>query len=116
MLQDESLSCETDLGYPSTNTLILQSNKDGEYVTVDDVFGLDKTRNEEECNVTEIVTVKSFSFDDSWNNTKLRCVIAYENGTLTTYISEAITIQLISGKQSAFSVKKCIIMLMKKTS
>ena len=98
MREDESFTCEADLGYPSAGRLTLQSNKDGEYVSYDDVFGVDKTRIEEECSVLENTTVRYFVFNSSWNNTQLRCVIEDENGTATNYVSEEITIQLIPGK------------------
>ena len=98
LLEAEKFTCEADLGYPSSNLLILHSNKDGTYETYDDEFGVGRTFLNENCSVFETVTINHYTFDSSWNNTQLRCAIAYDNGTVTAYISDEITIQLIPGK------------------
>ena len=97
LLEVEMFTCEADLGYPSSNLLILQSNKDGTYETYDDEFGVGRTFLNENCSVFETVTVNHYAFDSSWNNTKLRCAITDVNGTITTYASDEITILLIPG-------------------
>ena len=86
------------MGYPSTNTLVIQTNKDGKFETYDEVFGVERTFLERNCTNIHTVKVSHYTFDKSWNNTNLRCAIANSSGDLTSYVSEEITIQLIPGK------------------
>ena len=86
------------MGYPSTGNLVIQTNKNGDFETYDDAFGVERTFLEENCTNIHTLKVGHYTFDGLWNNTELRCAIANSNGDLTTYVSEEIAINLISGK------------------
>lgn len=97
MLQNENITCESELGHPAAGSLVLQTNKGVSFETYD-LFGANWTRIEKECNRMETLSVKTFTFDISWNNTQLRCVIVDEDGNATNYLSEEFTIWLMPGK------------------
>ena len=96
MTEDESFSCESELGYPAAGSLILQTNKTGQFERYD-FDGANKTRSDGDCSVIETITVKLFAFDMSWRNSQLRCVIMGDEGHVTDYVSEELAIQLIPG-------------------
>lgn len=96
MTEDESFRCESELGYPAAGSLILQTNKTGQFERYD-FDGANKTRSDGDCSVIETITVKLFAFDMSWRNSQLRCVIMGDEGHVTDYVSEELAIQLIPG-------------------
>ena len=85
------------MGYPSTGDLVIQTNKNGDFETYDDEFGVERTFLEKNCTNFHTLKVSHYTFDGLWNNTELRCAITNSNGDLTTYVSEEIQIQLLPG-------------------
>ena len=103
-LDDESFQCQGETGYPTTGSIILQTNKMGTF----EEFTLGKTKrasNMGSCSTNETLTVKSVEFDTSWNNTQLRCAIKKSDGTTLDLVSEEFTVMLIPGKETAVSVE-----------
>ena len=85
------------MGSPSTGNLVIQANKNGDFETYDNVFGVERTFLKVDCTNIHAVKVSHYTFDSSWNNTKLRCALTDAMGH--TFVSvEEVTIQLIPGR------------------
>ena len=90
---DQSFTREANMGYPSTtNTLFIQANKDGEFETSDDAFGVERTFLEIYCINFHTVSFNHFIFDFLWNNTELSCAIIDEpsRGKTNNVVSEQV--------------------------
>ena len=75
----DSFTCEANIGYPSTTySLVIQANKDDEFETHDDAFGVERTFFEMDCTNFHTVSFNHYIIDSSWNNTELRCAIIDE--------------------------------------
>ena len=96
MLNDESFVCEAEVGYPRAESIILQSNRNGDFkkLTVANSKIQSDTDN---CRTNKTLTVKGLTFDASWNNTKLRCAVEDDEGTVIETDLKEFTIQLVSG-------------------
>ena len=94
----ESFKCQGETGYPAMGSIILQTNKMGTFEEFT-LGNADRTSKTCTCSTNETLTVKSVTFDKSWNNTQLRCAIKTSDGTASGLVSEEFTVILLSGKE-----------------
>ena len=94
---EEYFQCEAMVGYPASGSVVLQTNKDGNFETF--LLGTSEpSSTTEDCRINEMLTIKAVTFDASWNNTQLRCALKDNDGQTTEFASEEYTVQLLPGK------------------
>ena len=102
MLSDERLTCEGNIGYPHPVGRLLFQADSGPVAGIFDELTftssmLNKSNTTEDCQTIATYEVELLYFDMDWNNTKLRCAIEEQDGTIEL-VSEEFTIQLLEGK------------------
>ena len=101
MLSDERLTCEGNIGYPQpVGRLLFQRDR-----IVSGIFDeftitssmLNQRNTTKDCQTIATNEVGLLYFDMGWNNSKIRCAIEDQDGTIGL-VSEEFTIQLLESE------------------
>ena len=102
MLSDERLTCEGNIGYPHpVGRLLFQADSRLVAGIFDELTitssMLNQRNTTKDCQTIATYEVGLLFFDMGWNNTKIRCAVEDQEGTIEL-VSEEFTIQLLEGK------------------
>lgn len=96
MLNEENFVCEAEVGYPTAGSIILQTNRNGDFEKMS-MTSVSRQSSSDNCRVNDTLTAKVFLHDSSWNDTQLRCAIEDNTGAVLEFDDFEFTIRLMPG-------------------